>query len=212
MTIASQPADQSLVPQSRRGDWTWEMVSMYPRQGDWTEAEYLGREFDGLVEFVDGMLEFQSMTTFPHQDLVAALYRLLDRFIGPRSPAEVYFSPIRVRTTNGNIREPDVAYIQASRIVDRKQPSAGADLVMEVVSESTRDRETDYYIKREEYAAAGISEYWIVDPQARLITVLTLHEGAYQIHGEFKPGMIATSIRLPGFTANVAELFGMTTG
>ena len=148
------------------------------------------------------------MTTFPHQDLVAALYKLLDRFIGPRTPSEVYFSPIRIRTTNGNIREPDVAYIRSERIKDRKSPADGADLVMEVVSDAARDRERDYLVKREEYASAGIPEYWIVDPLTETITVLELKEGAYQVHGEFKPGTLATSVLLPGFAANVAELFG----
>lgn len=47
-------------------------------------------------------------------------------------------------------------------------------LVMEVVSGGPQDRKRDLVIKRAEYAAAGIPEYWIVDPESRRITVLTL--------------------------------------
>ena len=53
-----------------------------------------------------------------------------------------------------------------------EQFSLGADLVIEVVSDQGRPR--DLEIKRQEYAQAGIPEYWIVDPQLEQITVLAL--------------------------------------
>jgi len=79
------------------------------------------------------------------------------------------------------------------------------DLVMEVVSSDNPSR--DYKIKRQEYAQAGIAEYWIVDPQQKLITVLVLRGRQYHRHGEFKPGMVASSVRLAGFTLPVTNLF-----
>ena len=62
-------------------------------------------------------------------------------------------------------------------------------------------------MKREEYAAAGIREYWIIDPETEAITVLKLVDDEYQVHGEFKPGSIATSVLLPGFKLNVSDVF-----
>lgn len=196
-------------PNSRRGDWTWELVTMFPRQGEWTESDYLRREFDGLVEYVDGTLEFLPMPTFSHQDLVAFLYEQLNSFIGPKRPREVYFAPVRVRMKSGNCREPDVAFIQSHRIStsDRTQPSNGADLVMEVVSPDPRDRDRDYHEKRNEYAASGIPEYWIVDPETQAITVLVLSGTKYHLHGEFKLGTSATSPLLPGFEVDVKTCF-----
>lgn len=210
MSLAPLPvADRNPPPPPRsdRGEWTWELVTMFPRQGDWTEDDYLRCEFNGLVEFVDGVLEFLPMPTFSHQDLVAYLYTKLSSFIGPRKPSEVYFSPIHVKTIDGSIREPDVAYIRAQRIPDRSKPAEGADLVIEVVSGTPRDRERDYKVKRHEYAASGIPEYWIVDPETELITILTLAKDDYKIHGEFRTGTVATSLLLPGFTIDVAEAF-----
>jgi Uma2 family endonuclease len=53
-------------------------------------------------------------------------------------------------------------------------------LVVEVVSPGTASSERDYRYKRSEYAARGIGEYWIVDPQQSQITVLTLVAGWYE--------------------------------
>ncbi|MEN9221528.1 MAG: Uma2 family endonuclease [Thermostichus sp. BF3_bins_97] len=51
-------------------------------------------------------------------------------------------------------------------------------LVVEVVSPGQENR--DYRYKRSEYAARGISEYWIVDPMLRRVTVLEWIEGLYE--------------------------------
>ena len=64
----------------------------------------------------------------------------------------------------------------------------GADLVMEVVSGDPESRERDHARKRLDYAQAGIPEYWIVDPQEKQITVLSLHRGEYRIHAEAHSG------------------------
>jgi Uma2 family endonuclease len=50
------------------------------------------------------------------------------------------------------------------------------ELVIEVVSESSRDR--DYTEKRDEYWTLGVKEYWIVD--AKLKQILVLRRGRSQ--------------------------------
>lgn len=211
VSLQTEEIDQilSLPPHSKRGEWTWELVTTFPLQGQWTEVEYLRQEFDRLVEFADGVLEFLPVPTFSHQDLVAYFYDKLNSFIGIRNPREVYFAPSWVRMAEGNIREPDVVYVRASRIKDRQRPADGADLVMEVVSPDKPAPERDYVTKRQEYAATAIPEYWIIDPQTRVMTILVLAEGEYRVHGEFQPGDIATSVLLPGFSINVAEAFAL---
>ncbi|MBD6615023.1 Uma2 family endonuclease [Komarekiella sp. 'clone 1'] len=53
-------------------------------------------------------------------------------------------------------------------------------LVIEVVSPGKANEDWDYRYKRSEYAARGIAEYWIVDPQRNKITLLTLVDGFYE--------------------------------
>ncbi len=79
----------------------------------------------------------------------------------------------------------------------------GADLVVEVVSPDDPDR--DWVKKREEYARAGIPEYWIVDPSRESITVLRLESHAYVIECEHSKGAEAYSVLLPGFKVPVGS-------
>jgi Uma2 family endonuclease len=53
-------------------------------------------------------------------------------------------------------------------------------VAIEIVSSGNENIARDYRYKRSEYAARGISEYWIVDPQQRNIIILTLVEGFYE--------------------------------
>jgi len=57
--------------------------------------------------------------------------------------------------------------------------------------------------KPREYARARIPEYWIIDPEKKLIRVLTLQGQSYHVHGEFGPGSQATSVLWPGFAVSV---------
>jgi Uma2 family endonuclease len=68
------------------------------------------------------------------------------------------------------------------RMVDVFQPK-DVLLVAEVLSPSNAG--FDLVQKRHDYAAAGIPRYWIVDPQAKTITVLALPGGATVYKEEF---------------------------
>ena len=75
------------------------------------------------------------------------------------------------------------------------------DIAIEIVSGSRRDRERDYVVKRGEYAAAGVKEYWVFDRFARTVT-------AFRGGGETRFGEDAavTSPLMPGFSLPVAEI------
>ncbi|REJ95211.1 MAG: Uma2 family endonuclease [Planctomycetota bacterium] len=119
---------------------------------------------------------------------------------------QVLITPYRVRLRDGKYREPDIAFIAKGRTPGERF-SEGADLVMEILSESAVDRKRDLETKRTEYAAAGIPEYWIVDPVQETITVLALEGDEYRVHGEFESGATATSILLDGFAVDVTACF-----
>lgn len=53
-------------------------------------------------------------------------------------------------------------------------------LVVEVVSPGEANRSRDYRHKRTEYAARGIAEYWIVDPETHQVTICQWVDGQYE--------------------------------
>jgi Uma2 family endonuclease len=184
------------------------VAHLFPTQGNWSEEDYLALHTNRLAELSDGVLEVLPMPTTSHQLLVLYLYGLLLAFTAARDLGTALVAPLRVRLRRGKYREPDVLFMakeHAGRIGEEFWD--GADLVMEVVSDDPEDRRRDLVTKREEYAQAGIAEYWIIDPRDERITVLRLRGKRYVVHGEFAKGAVASSHLLPGFTVDVSEVF-----
>jgi len=183
---------------------TWEIAQLFPAQGQWSECDYLALNGNQLVELSNGKVEVLPMPTIMHQAISGYLYSTLLAFVTAGDLGRVYFAPLRVRLWPGKFREPDVVFMRTERC-ERMGPRfwEGPDLVVEVVSEGEEDRRRDLDTKREEYARAGIPEYWIVDPLKERITVLRLARKRYVVHGEFGKGTTATSHLLAGFAVDV---------
>jgi Uma2 family endonuclease len=196
-------------PRSGPGEPPWEIALLFPAQGQWTDAEYLAlqQRTTRLVELSDGYVEVLSMPSPFHQRIVRFLFRLLETCVIALGSGEVFFAPLPIRLWPGKFRDPDIVYLKPGRVSDPHHQPQGADLVVEVVSDDYADRQRDLETKRQEYAQAGITEYWIVDPREHQITVLTLEGKTYRTYGPFGRGATATSVILPGFAADVDAVF-----
>lgn len=78
-------------------------------------------------------------------------------------------------------------------------------LVVEVVSPGTDGANRDYRYKRSEYAARGILEYWIADPIAAQVVVLTLVSGLYE-DAIFKGSEVVVSPIFPALTLTAEQV------
>jgi Uma2 family endonuclease len=191
----------------QQGEPILELVDYFPEQGRWSESAYLALHTSRLIEYDDGILEFPPMPTISHQDIVLYLYELLKNFVINAGLGKVYVAPLRVRLWPRKYREPDIVFLSQERLAQTIDYPAGADLVMEVVSGSGIDRERDLVIKRQEYAEAGIPEYWIVDPQEEQIIVCHLAGELYEEAGVYGPGEQVESVTLAGFGVEVTAVF-----
>ena len=102
-------------------------------------------------------------------------------------------------------RNPDVAVALRGTPKDwrgRRPPS----LAFEVVSEGSEAHERDYVTKRAEYLAYGLREYWIVDPQTKIVTVL-IRDGDVWVEQVYRDDQQAVSLVLPGFAVRVPDLW-----
>jgi len=180
---------------------------LFPEQGNWCAEDYLALPDNRLAELSEGCLEVLPMPTTTHQWITLFLYRALESLVWARLGL-VLVAPLRIELWPGKFREPDVVFmLNKNRHRAREEFWNGADLVMEVVSDDPESRRRDLITKRAEYARAGISEYWIVDPHRQQITVLRLQGKKYVVHGTFKPGQQARSRLLGGFTIDVSAVF-----
>lgn len=193
----------------QRGDPVWQLAYLFPPQGSWTESDYLTLDAGRLVEFDQGCVEVLDMPTKEHQRIVQAIYRLLFACVHARALGEVFVAPLPVRLWNQKFREPDVCFVSSQRGEFDGYPD-GADLVVEVVSADATSRQRDTVVKVEDYARAGIPEYWIVDVAARQVHVGILREHEYKFH-KYLAGQNAESSVLPSFSVSVTELFDHTT-
>ncbi|MCI0378562.1 MAG: Uma2 family endonuclease, partial [Gemmataceae bacterium] len=201
LTIASRKKRRSR--KNGRGQPPWQVALLFPRQGEWTERDFLeleGQSENRMLELVNGFLEVLPMPNLVHQSIVKFLFCLLNAHVTSKRLGEVHFAPLPIRLWENLIRELDLVFLRKHRIKNRRKPPEGADLAMEVISPGEENRERDAINKRRDYAKARIPEYWIVDPEEQLITVLVLGTKSYKVHGKFKLGERATSKLLSGFS------------
>ena len=188
------------------GEPVWALARRFPCQGDWSEEDYLTFPCEqSRMEFEDGFIEVLPVPTDTHQailDLLMEILRAYARKVGGRARS----AGLRVRLRAGRFREPDLVFLAKEHLHLRGEEYwSGADLVMEIVSDSAEDRERDLVKKRREYAEAGVAEYWIIDPANETITVLGLQAGSYAERGVYKRGETATSATFEGLAADVSE-------
>jgi len=208
-------SDSTIHLPSKDGEPAWEAAYLFPPQGCWTEEDFLKFESNRMAELVNGRLEILPMPTWLHQLIVQLL---LDRFRDHLRSADsddrggkVLMAPLPTRLFERTIREPDLLYVREENLPQdvRGYPDK-LDLAVEIVSAGSEARKRDYEDKRIDYAKAGVGEYWIVDPQEKLVTVLTLDGEHYIEHGIFSPGQTATSKLLPGLAVPVDDIWALS--
>ena len=158
-------------------------------------------------ELARGVLEVNQVANDPHGQVVCNLYDAVARY-RREHPGIIWrygggneFQFVLPRRISG--RNPDLAVVLRGAPKDWRGRRRSA-LAAEVVSRGSIER--DYVIKREEYLAYGLLEYWIVDPLERKVTVLT-RRGDTWAEAVFRDDQVIASLVLPGFATTVAELW-----
>ncbi len=139
----------------------------------WTLAELHRLPDDGnKYELVRGELFVTPTPSVTHETILVRLTDILALFVAANDLGKV-FHPRAVVRFEGSEVEPDL-------MVRRPHPDLDWDdaptpiLVVEVLSGATRRR--DLGDKRQLYMAAGVPEYWIVDPHAKSVLVVRAGE------------------------------------
>jgi Uma2 family endonuclease len=106
-----------------------------------------------------------------------------------------------------NDYEPDICFFNKStsdKFDPKQMQFPPPDFVVEVVSPSTEHN--DRVIKFEDYAAHGIKEYWIVDPDKKVIEQYILDKDKYELFLKSDNGLIKSKA-VPGFEIPIESVF-----
>ena len=157
-------------------------------------------------EIIEGELFVTPSPISLHQRVVTRLTVALGSFLESRRLGEVFVSPFDVVFSRFDVVEPDILFISKARssVLTPKNVQGAPDLVIEVLSKSTRH--TDRTIKLKLYARYGVEEYWIIDPRVPAAQIYRRGKGGLERVRALKPRDLLSSPLLPGFSLKLAEL------
>ncbi len=172
-----------------------------------TYRDYLQLPDDKRYELVEGELYLVPSPNLDHQRISRQLEMALWLYVSRRHLGEVFYAPCDVVLSEINVVQPDLLFVSAQRrsILTKANVQGAPDLVVEILSASTGQR--DLGIKRSLYAKYGVSEYWIVDPEAKIIEVLAWTETGYRTETVTQKNGILNSPLFPSLNLALTDIF-----
>lgn len=169
-----------------------------------------------LYELLGGELVVFSSPVEPHAAAVVELVLLLGAaqragFGQVRTaPRSVAFDYAAHGMHAEDVTMPDVLFVREARraILGHRCVEAAPDLIVEVLSPSTRELDLPGGDKFAIYEQYGVAYYWVVDLDMRTITQFTWHDGHYGAPVVLRARDALTCPLFPGITRTVAEVFG----
>ena len=164
-----------------------------------TEEEFeIWCDEDVRAEYVDGEVIVHTPASTRHNDMMWFLGTLLNMFVTHHDLGRLLGPELQVRLRPGLRRVPDLLFVAKARtdVIHENHIEGAPDLVIEIVSPDSVVR--DWREKYFEYEAAGVQEYWVIDPQTRRMDTYRLtDEGRYTMV-PFEEG-VYRSQAIPGF-------------
>lgn len=142
------------------------------KQGQYTVEDYLRLPEEERVELIDGVIYDMAASTDKHQIIGNEIYaRFRDYIRKNKGKCITITAPLDVQLDcdNKTMVQPDVVIVCDRNKFKEGRVFGAPDLIVEVLSESTKKK--DITIKGAKYSAAGVREYWLVDPKKKRVHV-----------------------------------------
>ncbi|MFZ3101753.1 MAG: Uma2 family endonuclease [Desulfitobacteriaceae bacterium] len=147
----------------------------------YTYADYLTWPENERFEIIDGVPLLQSAPTWQHQSISGELYRQISNYL-VNNPCRVFASPFDLRLPEANETDEETTFVvQPDIIVVCDQEGLKGTgyygtptLVIEIASPSTTRNDKIWKFNR--YEKAGVMEYWIVEPEGKIVSVFILQD------------------------------------
>lgn len=175
-------------------------------------ADYQNWPNDERFELIDGVIYNMNAPMRFHQEICMELYRQLANFFLNKI-CKVYPAPFDVRLPKKSKNEkeifdvvqPDASVICDPKKLDDKGCLGAPDLIIEVLSSSTSSR--DHITKRALYERVGVKEYWLVDPDGRIVMAYKLINGLYQKPEIYNDEARISSVLFPELEIDLKTVF-----
>ena len=164
-------------------------------------------ESNQRMELFDGEFIMTAMPNITHQRIAMKLGLLLYNYVSQRKLGVVLSNPVDVYLSGTTVLQPDVTFLSNERhhINDGKKYTASPDLVIEILSESTEERDRNF--KFREYARYGAKEYWLVSPEKREIEVYQNSPRGFQLVNKFSQNYTLNSPLFADIALKVEQVF-----
>jgi Uma2 family endonuclease len=139
----------------------------------------MGEDPEGVrLELVNGEIAVSASPVPRHSYAIMQLAIMLGNHINEHDLGELY-SDVDTILDEYNVRRPDLLFFRRDRLehIGEKAMLGPPDLAVEVISDSSA--KIDRVDKFEQYAAAGVSHYWIIDPMAHSFDAFRLESGTF---------------------------------
>lgn len=148
----------------------------------YTYEDYLNWPEEERWEIIDGIAYMQAAPSRIHQEILMELSKQIANYLTGK-PCKVYPVPFCVRLPKGdeksdkdikNVVEPDITIVCDPSKLDEKGCNGAPDMIIEIMSPSSGKK--DRVEKFNKYEKAGVREYWVVEPDEKLVSVFVLQE------------------------------------
>ena len=161
-------------------------------------------------ELIDGEHYVTPSPNRKHQRVSGNIHLLIGAWLEERPIGQLFYAPFDVVFSRFDVVEPDLLYLsneRAATVLTAANVQGTPELVIEIGSPGTRKR--DETIKRRLYERAGVSEYWVVDPELDVVRVYQ-REGetfARPVELSAEGGDVLTTTLLSGLELPLARIF-----
>lgn len=177
----------------------------------WTYDEYYKFNDNNRYEVLNGELIMVPAPDSNHQRISRNIEFKIFGLLKKHSIGEVFNAPYDVILDDKSIVQPDILLVlNNNKDKIKKRGFFGVpDLIVEIISPSSRYRDTVQ--KKDLYEKFGVTEYWLVDPKAEYVEVLTLNNGKYELYSEAyfdeEDKQIVASKLIKELTIELKEIF-----
>ena len=158
-------------------------------------------------ELIGGVIYVSPAPLVKHQAVALELAERLSQHVKAHRLGQVFVAPLDVRLSPHDVVQPDLIVVlrEHRRRLTKARLEGTPDLAIEILSPSIPGH--DLVRKAALYAAAGVPEYWIVDPRNDTVRVLSLENRTY-VDMPRTEETIRSQV-LPRLEISVRELFAV---